>query len=598
MRDIRETKYPNLKSLNIFYKEHRTKIVLFVLFTFLSGALALAFPFALSEILINLTGGDYDRMIRYALILFGLVVAAAAAVMVAEYFYTAASNSLFRKIRRAVAYKTMSMNLSTVYSKGSGFFLERLNEDSRESSAVNLNIYRTAINLIINLGFIGYITILNPLLGILFGAGLALLLFLEYLRVSRLLENMKRSKRAIEKVKANEVEILKGIKEIKGLNAKDPVIEKHSVVSSNFADIKYKREMFQRKMQGIIDIVKGAIDLMVILFAGLYLLPNGMIELAAVLIIYTYKGNIYGLIAGLARIKDTYVNGELAAKRINEILKAPSSETDSFGTMPLSGDIDTIEFSDVFFEYTEDKKVLKGASFRIDGPGIVGFVGKSGSGKSTIFSLLARFYNPTDGKILINGEDIATLSEEDMRREITPVLQDPYIFNDTVMNNLLLARPDASPEQVVEACRAARIHDEIEAMPQGYETLIGENGATISGGQKQRLEIARVLLKDTRVMMFDESTSALDKNNLEKINDLMVELSRTKMILVIAHRLSIMRRCDRVVVLEDGRIIAVAPHDELMETCEYYRELFRKNTNAEPKPEESTAVTHNAAQGI
>ena len=124
-----------------------------------------------------------------------------------------------------------------------------------------------------------------------------------------------------------------------------------------------------------------------------------------------------------------------------------------------------------------------------------------------------------------------------------------------------------------------------EEMTDGYDTIIGESGATISGGQKQRLEIARIILKDPKVMLFDEATSALDRNNLEHINNLLVELSKTKMILVIAHRLNIMRRCDRVIVLNEGRIVASAPHDELMESCEYYRELFRRGTTAEPRPE-------------
>ena len=567
----KEAKYPNLKSLDTFYGEHRGKIIMFILFTVISGALALVFPFVLSQILIKLTGGEYGEMVNNALMLFGLVAAAAAASMIAEYYYTYTNNDLFMDIRRAVALKVTSMNLSSVYDKGSGFFLERLNEDSRESSSVNLNIWRSVINIVINLGFIAYITVLNLFLGLLFAAGLGVLLFLEHLRVSRLLENMKRSKRANEKVKANEIEILKGIKEIKGLNAKVPIIEKHSKVSGHYTDIKYEREMFQRKMQNSIDVVKGGIDLMILLLAGLHLLPNGMAELAAVLIIYTYKGNIYGLIAGLARIKDTFVNGELAAKRLNDILRAPSDEVDSFGDEPIPGEINEIEYRDVSFFYSKEKPVLDGANFKIHGNGIIGFVGKSGSGKSTIFSLLAGFYDPTGGAILINGKDMSKLSENDVRSNITPVLQDPYIFNDTVTNNLLFARPDASAEEIEDACRAALIHDEITEMPDGYETIIGENGATISGGQKQRLEIARVILKNSKVMLFDEATSALDKNNLEKINDLMIELSKTKIILVIAHRLSIMRRCDRVVVLEEGKIVASAPHEELMETCEYYR---------------------------
>jgi ABC-type multidrug transport system fused ATPase/permease subunit len=338
-------------------------------------------------------------------------------------------------------------------------------------------------------------------------------------------------------------------------------------------------------MQNLIDVTKGAIDLSIILFAGLYLLPNMMIELAAVLIIYTYKGNIYGLIAGLARIKDTYVNGELAAKRINDIIQAPAGETDRFGDTRISGEIESIEFENVSFSYSKDKPILNGVSFNVKGEGMIGFVGKSGSGKSTIFSLLSRFYDPDSGQIMINGTDISELAEDDVRGNITPVLQDPYIFNDTVLNNLLFARPDASLEDVEAACRAALIHDEIMEMTDGYGTIIGEAGATISGGQKQRLEIARVLLKDPKVMLFDEATSALDKNNLEKMNDLLVELSKRKIILVIAHRLSIMRRCDSVIVLNEGRIVDSAPHETLMETCEYYRELFRKNTGADTKTE-------------
>jgi ABC-type multidrug transport system fused ATPase/permease subunit len=581
----RNEKYPNLKSLTGFYREHRGKIAIFISFTILSGAVALALPVVTSQILIKLTEGSYDAMVKFAIILFGLVVAVAGSGMVAEYFYTVTTNDLFLDIRRETARKVTSMNLSTVYEKGSGFFLERLNDDTREASAVHLNIWKAMIGLFLNLGFIAYITVLDALLGLLFGAGLVVLLFLEYLRVSRLLENMKKTKRASEKVKANEVEILKGIKEIKGLNAKDPVIDKHSAVSSKYTAIKYEREMYQKKLQSIIDAVKGGIDLSVLLFAGLYLLPQGKVELAAVLIIYTYKGNIYGLIAGLARIKDTYVNGELAAKRINEILQAPKKEVDSFGNTPLSGEIKTIEFRDVSFGYSKEKPVLKGIDLKLEGNGITGFVGVSGSGKSTIFGLLVKFYEPTGGTMLINGIDMAELSETDVRGNITPVLQDPYIFNDSVMNNLLLARPDATEDEVVNVCRTARIHDEIISMPDGYDTIIGESGATISGGQKQRLEIARVLLKDPKVILFDEATSALDKTNLEGINDLMVEMSKSKMILVIAHRLSIMRRCDRVVVLDDGKVVAIAPHDELMATCGHYRELFKKNANAEAAPQ-------------
>ena len=576
-------KYPNLRSLNEFYRKRRGRIFLFALFTLLAAGTSLAFPFASSQIIINLTGAEYGKMINFALLLAGFIAVGAAFDFVAAYLYSKTANALFFDIRRQIAYKTISMNLSAVYEKGSGFFLERLNEDSREASAVHLNICRQTINLAVNLGFIGYIAALNWALGLLFAAGLSILVFLEYFRVSKNLLNKKKQKRAIEKVKANEAELLKGLKEIKGIGAREAIIERHSAVSRSFINLKYKREMFDEKMQGGINLLKAAIDLAILLFAGLYLLPNKEYLLAAVLVVYSFKGNIYGLIAGLAKIKDIYVNGELASKRINDIINAPESETDGFGCGELDGPIETIEFRDVTFGYTQERVILNGVNFKIGGAGVIGFVGKSGSGKSTIFSLLSGFYKASGGSVLINGVDITRLSEDAVRGGITPVLQDSYMFNDTVMNNILFARPDASEAQVIEACKAARIHDEILAMKDGYQTVIGENGATVSGGQKQRLEIARAILKDSRVILFDEATSALDKNNLVRINDLMIELGKTKIVLVIAHRLGIMRRCDKVVVLDGGRVIASGAHDELIADCGYYAELFNRSANTENK---------------
>ena len=577
------SKYPNLKSLKVFHKGRRVRIFLVILFTALTGCLTLAVPFAASQIIISITGGDYSALAKFAGVLFGLVVAAATAEMAADYFYASTTNALFLDARRRIAYKTMSMNLSSVYDKGSGFFLERLNEDSKEFSTVYLSIDKALVNLVINMSFIIYITALNYLLGLLFALGLGVLIFLEYLRVHQLLKNKKLSKRAVEKVKAKEAEILKGIKEIKGLNAREAVVEKHTEVSSVHVGLKYKREFFEKKMQRFIDILKGLIDFSVLLFAALYLLPKGEAELAAVLVVYTYKGNIYEFIAGLARIKDHYVNGELAAKRINDIIAAPADEIDNFGSELIGGSIKTIELENVVFGYSADRTVLNDVSIRIESPSLIGFVGRSGSGKSTIFSLLTGFYKASGGRILINGKDIYSLSEDAVRSAITPVLQDPYIFNDTVINNLLIAKADATAAQIEQACIAARIHDEILQMPDGYQTVIGENGATISGGQKQRLEIARALLKDTEVILFDEATSALDKNNQERINDLVIELGKTKIVLVIAHRFGIMRRCDKVVVLNEGKIVAADSHEELMKSCPYYAELARKN---KPKEKE------------
>lgn len=577
------SKYANLKTLYFFHKQHKTKIFLFVLFSILASGVVLAMPFISSQLLINLTGAKYKTMIWFALALFGTILASIGFGAVADYFHAKTSNALYFNIRRSVTSKIISMSLSTIYEKGSGFFLERLAEDSREASTVLLSISKAFIEIFINLSFLGYITVLNPLLGVVFASGVVIIIILEYFRVSRLLINKKKTKRMVERVKANETEILKGIKEIKGLNARDAILDKHSNISTKFIDTRYMREIFEVKMYSAITFVKAVTDLAVLLFAGLYLLPRDQTLLAAVLVIYSYKGNIYGLVASLANIKDQYVNGELNAKRLNDILLAPEDETDVFGIKNLESEIETIEFKNVFFEYTNDKKILKGIDFFIDSPGVYGFVGKSGSGKSTIFSLLSCFYKPTGGDIFINGTELSGLTEYAVKSQITPVLQDPYIFNDTIKNNILFAKSNATDEEIYNACKQAQIYDEILAMTDGFNTVVGEGGSTISGGQKQRLEIARALLKDTKVLLFDEATSALDKNNLNKINDLLISLGKTKIIFVIAHRLGIMRRCDRVVVLDEGKIIACGHHEELLKTNPYYMDLFNRSTNTEIK---------------
>jgi len=577
-------KYPNLKSLRRFYSEYKFKIVGFILLTAVASSLALSFPYVSSKIILNLTEKKWDTMVIFAVVLFGLIALENVAGHFSDVYYTKTTNGLFFSFRKSLAYKIIDLRLSSVYDKGSGFYLERLNEDSKEASVVFLDISKAIVTLIVNLAFIFYISVLNWVLGLIFLAGLAVIIFLEYLRVSKLLFNKKQSKRAVEKVKALESELLKGIKEVKGLNAKDAIVEKHSQVSKGHIDIKIRRERYEKRMQRIIDITKGALDLTLLLVAGLFLLKSfGIwhVEILAVLVIYQYKGSIYELVAGLAKIKNHYVNGELAAKRLNDVLKAAAEETDMFGTETLEGNVESIEFKKVVFSYNEKTPVLKDISFKVQKNSLVGFVGKSGSGKSTIFSLLTNFYKISGGQILINDVDFYSLSEKAVRETITPVLQDPYIFNDTILNNVKFAKFDATNEDVFDACRAARLHDEILSMKEGYDTVVGESGANLSGGQKQRLEISRVILKGPEVVLFDEATSALDKDNLLQINALMKELKKNKTVFVIAHRLGIMRECDTVFVLDGGKIIASGKHEDLMQTCEYYKELFKRNKSNE-----------------
>jgi len=202
-------------------------------------------------------------------------------------------------------------------------------------------------------------------------------------------------------------------------------------------------------------------------------------------------------------------------------------------------------------------------------------IGKSGQGKSTILNLIGKLYDISDGEILIDDVNIAELSESALRDNVSIVMQTPYIFNMSIMDNMLLVNPKATKKQIYNACKKAQIHDFIFALPQKYDSLVGENGVVLSGGQRQRLAIARALLKNSKIILFDEATSALDNESQGKIKEVMDSLKDDHTLIVVAHRLSTVVDCDKILVLDNNKIIAEGTHKQLIKSCNVYKELYK-----------------------
>ena len=285
----------------------------------------------------------------------------------------------------------------------------------------------------------------------------------------------------------------------------------------------------------------------------------------------------YQPIRSLATINMAVYQGAAAFKRINDIIEKEIQVKEISSNPKLKIKNSEINFNNVSFKYeTTKEKAVKDISFNIEGNSMVAFVGHSGAGKSTIINLLPRFYDPQQGSIQIDGQNINEVSLISLRKNISLVSQDIILFDDTIKNNITYANSNATEKEIISACKFAAADEFIKKLPHGYETLIGENGIRLSGGQKQRISIARAILKESPIILLDEATSSLDAESEEIVQNAITNLTNNKTTLVIAHRLSTIHNADKIFVLKDGRILSSGNHSFLIENCEEYKSLYKK----------------------
>ena len=273
-----------------------------------------------------------------------------------------------------------------------------------------------------------------------------------------------------------------------------------------------------------------------------------------------------------------------SVERVRELLGTEPEIRDQPDAVPLTEPIRSLRFDGVSFAYRGGTPVLEDVSLEVAAGQRVGIVGPSGAGKTTLVSLIARFYDPTSGRVLLNGRDLREYRLADLYRHLAIVTQDSFVFGASARDNIRYGRPGATDEEVVAAARAADIHDDLAALPQGYDTVLGIGGRLLSGGQVQRLSVARALLKNAPLLILDEATSSLDSISELKVQDALELLMKGRTTIVIAHRLSTLRNADVIVVLDGGRVIGFGPHDALIADCQLYRQLWETQQVVQPSP--------------
>lgn len=320
-----------------------------------------------------------------------------------------------------------------------------------------------------------------------------------------------------------------------------------------------------------------------VIYVGATLALDGKLTAGTIIVFLSYLGSLYGPLDSMTHTTQTVLGAGAEADRVMEILEIEPDVRDRPGAKAakMGG---PIRYEDVVFGYDDERQrpVLKGISLEANPGDVLAIVGPTGAGKTTLVNLLVRFYDPWSGRITVGGRDIRDVKYQSLRQQIALVLQDPFIFPLTVAENIAYGRPDAHMHEIVAAAKAANAHDFIEALPEGYESVIGERGASLSGGEKQRLSIARAFLKDAPVLILDEPTSALDARTEGLLLDALDRLMEGRITFVIAHRLSTIRRATQIVTLENGEIIERGNHDELLAQNGLYASLYRQQTEGRP----------------
>ena len=367
---------------------------------------------------------------------------------------------------------------------------------------------------------------------------------------------------------------ISGIRTAKAFANEDRESEKFDRANALFRSAKteYYRAMacFQSGME-----FTGGIAQVVAIAVGGLLIMRGEMSYVDLITFSLYISVFISPIRRLTQFSEIYMQGMAGFGRFLEIMNTEPAVTDAPDAKELKNVRGEVEYRDVCFSYGNGVEVLKNVSFRVPPGGSLALVGPSGGGKTTLCSLLPRFYDVTAGAVLVDEQDVRTLTQESLRRAVGVIQQDVFLFAGTVRENIRYGRPDATDKEVVEAAVRAEIHEEILLMPDGYDSFIGERGVMLSGGQKQRIAIARVFLKNPKILVLDEATSALDTVTEQRIQASFDELSRGRTTITIAHRLSTVRNADCIAVVEDEHIVEMGSHDELLAKNGVYAALCR-----------------------
>lgn len=555
-----------------YAKKEKGRIILFGIANLFNVIFSILIPMIDAKIIIELTANHFERLIFMAIcltvneVLYDLFDFLSRRLSVVVYHHT------LEILGMDLGKNILKLENNSLDEHGSGAFIQRMTGDTDKLADVFNHLVSMFSSLVKYIGILIAIFIVNKIVFLFTLIILIIRYLIERARTNRRKKDDEISRKAKDSVSSFVGELVRGARDIKMLNSENDFMKEMNYRIKDFNEKRIRMQNVSWNYR-VFSFWFTDISFLLLIILLAFLIKDKVISISIAMVLYNYVGNVGGSTYLLGDLLEYIKDFNLSCERVKEIIDGVKFKKEQFGEKHLDKVEGHFTFEHVFFKYKE-KEVLKNLTFEVKPNETVAFVGKSGAGKTTIFNLLCKMYDVNQGKITIDGVNISELDKDSIRGNITIISQNPYIFNMSIRDNLKLVKNNLSDEEMYNACKIACLDDFIQELPNGYDTIIGEGGVNLSGGQKQRLAIARALVQKTEIILFDEATSALDNETQEKIQRAIENMKNEYTILIIAHRLSTIIHADRILYLEDGKIIAQGTHHELLKNCPSYQKLY------------------------